>query len=174
MTTGHVFIATSLDGYIAREDGGLDWLESAEEDHCYGAFMADIDGIVMGRRTFETALGFDPWPYDRPLVVLGTTLHREAIPARVGERVVVARSVAEALDHAQAAGWRRAYVDGGATIRAFLAAGAIADMVLTRVPVLLGRGLPLFGPEMADVPLIHVATRAFASGLVQSHYRVAR
>ena len=149
MTTGHVFIATSLDGFIARPDGGLDWLEQANaagEDHGYEAFVAGIDGLVMGRATFEVALGFTPWPYDKPIIVLSATLEETGIPARLRDQVSIARSVAEARADAARRGWRRAYVDGGATIRSFLRAGAIADMVITRIPVLLRSGLPLFGP----------------------------
>ncbi len=175
MTTGHVFIATSLDGFIARADGRLDWLEDANaagEDHGYDAFMATIDGIVMGRETFRVALGFDPWPYSKPLIVLSTRLGAGDLPGPLAEQVSIARSVSEALAESGRRGWRRAYVDGGATIRSFLRARAVQDMVVTRIPVLLGDGLPLFGPLPGDIALRHRATRSFPSGLVQSHYDV--
>ena len=175
MTTGHVFVATSLDGFIARADGGLDWLQGANaagEDHGYDAFMNSVDGIVMGRETFRVALGFDPWPYSKPLIVLSTGLGRGDLPASLADQVTIARSVSEALAESERRGWRRAYVDGGATIRAFLRAGAVQDMVITRIPVLLGDGLPLFGPLPGDIALRHRATRSFPSGLVQSHYDV--
>jgi dihydrofolate reductase len=176
MPTGHVFIAASLDGFIAREDGGLDWLEAANaagEDHGYDAFIATVDGIVMGRKTFEVSLGFEPWPYTRPLIVLSETLQPADMPPFLAGQIAIARSVPEALAEADRQGWRRAYVDGGATIRAFLAHGAVQDMVITRIPVLLGRGLPLFGALAADLPLRHIETRSFPSGLVQSCYAVA-
>lgn len=83
MTSGHVFIATSLDGFIARPDGRLDWLEHPDaeaEDHGYGAFVASVDGILMGRATFEVVLGFDPWPYDKPVIVLGARARVEDVP----------------------------------------------------------------------------------------------
>ena len=175
MPTGHVFIATSLDGFIARRDGRLDWLEaanSAGEDHGYQSFMDRIDGIVMGRATFEVASRFVPWPYDKPLLVLSRKLEPANIPSHLEDRITIVRSVYDALTEGQRRGWDRVYVDGGATIRAFLDAGAINDMVITRIPVLLGTGLPLFGPLSEDLPLRHIETRAFPSGLVQSRYEV--
>ena len=175
MTTGHVFIATSLDGFIARADGGLDWLEDAEaadEDHGFDAFAATMDGIVMGRATFEIVRRFDPWPCRLPVVVLSTRLGREAVPGHLVDQVSIVRSVAEALGEAARRGWNRVYVDGGATIRSFLKAGVIRDVVITRIPVLLGGGLPLFGGLDADVRLRHLETRSFPSGLVQSRYQV--
>lgn len=176
MPTGHVFIATSLDGFIARLDGGLDWLQvanSAGEDHGYETFMEKMDGIVMGRATFDIALSFDPWPYNSPLLVLSKKLDPADIPPHLAGHVTVVRSVSQALALAQHKGWQRIYVDGGATITAFLAANAISDMVITRIPVLLGNGLPLFGPLSTDISLRHVETRSFPSGLVQSSYKVS-
>ena len=175
MTTGHVFIATSLDGFIARPDGGLDWLQDANaagEDHGYDAFIASVDGIFMGRETFRVSLGFDPWPYSKPLIVLSTGFRKGDLPAHLADQVSIARSVPEALSESGRRGWRRAYVDGGATIRSFLRKGAVQDMVITRIPVLLGAGLPLFGPLPEDIALRHQGTRSFPSGLVQSRYEV--
>jgi dihydrofolate reductase len=175
MTTGHVFIATSLDGFIARVDGGLDWLQEANaagEDHGYAAFIETVDGIYMGRETLKVSLGFDPWPYDKPLIVLSTGLQPTDLPRHLVDQISIARSVAEAVAEGERRGWRRAYVDGGATIRSFLNEGLVQDMVITRIPVLLGDGLPLFGPLEADVNLRHLETRSFPSGLVQSRYTV--
>jgi dihydrofolate reductase len=177
MTTGHVFIATSLDGFIARPDGGLDWLQvanAAGEDHGYDAFIASVDGIFMGRETFRVALGFDPWPYALPLIVLSTRLEESDLPPTLARQVSIARSVSGALAESAQRGWRRAYVDGGATIRSFLREGAVQDMVITRIPVLLGEGLPLFGSLPGDIALGHQGTRSFPSGLVQSRYEVLR
>jgi dihydrofolate reductase len=175
MTTAHVFIATSLDGFIARPDGAIDWLDSANaagEDHGYDAFIATMDGIVMGRKTFQVALGFDPWPYTLPLIVLSSTLQASDVPSRLAGQVRIAKSVKDAMAHSAQQAWARAYVDGGATIRTFMAEGLVKDMVITRIPVLLGQGLPLFGPLRADVPVQHIATQTFPSGLVQSRYAV--
>jgi dihydrofolate reductase len=170
-----VFIATSIDGFIARADGGLDWLQDANaagEDHGYDAFIASIDGIFMGRETFKVSLGFDPWPYDKPLILLSNRLQRGDLPGHLADQVSIARSVSEARAESECRGWRRAYVDGGATIRSFLREGAVQDMVITRIPVLLGEGLPLFGPLQSDIVLQHQETRSFPSGLVQSRYGV--
>lgn len=177
MTTGHVFIATSIDGFIARADGGLDWLQDANaagEDHGYDVFMASIDGIFMGRETFKVSLGFDPWPYDKPLIILSTRLEQRDLPDHLVDQVSIARSVPEARAESERRGWCRAYVDGGATIRSFLREGAVQDMIITRIPVLLGNGLPLFGPLQSDVALLHQETRSFPSGLVQSRYSVVQ
>lgn len=175
MITGHVFIATSLDGFIARADGGIDWLDGANaagEDHGYDRFIAGMDGIVMGHATFRLAAGFDPWPYDLPVLVLSRTCEPDSLPHALAGKVSIVRSVSAALDIAAQRGWQRLYIDGGQTIRAFLDAGIVRDMILTRVPVLLGTGLPLFGDVAADIPLRHLGTRSFPSGLVQSHYQL--
>lgn len=176
MVEGHVFIATSLDGFIARPDGGLDWLQGANaagEDHGYERFVSRMDGLVMGRATLDVSLAFDPWPYAKPIIVLSTRLSETDIPQARRDQISIARSVADARAQAASKGWSRAYVDGGATIRAFLREQAIREMTVTRIPVLLGKGLPLFGPIPRDVVLRHVETRSFPSGLVQSRYEVA-
>ncbi len=175
MISGHVFIATSLDGFIARPDGGLDWLEhpgAGAEDHGYGAFVAGIDGILMGRATFEVVARFDPWPYDRPLIALRGGVGPVGGPPAGGGGGRGAGPRPGARAEAARRGWRRVWIDGGATIRSCLEAGLVADMVITRIPVLIGQGVPLFGPQRADIRLRHEETRAFASGLVQSRYAV--
>jgi dihydrofolate reductase len=176
MLTGHVFIAMSFDGFIARPDGSIDWLLAADgagEDHGYHRFMAGVDGVAMGRGTFETVRDFDPWPYEKPVVVLSRTLSAADVPERLAGRVEVSTEGPRALfERLEQQGWRRAYVDGGAVIRSFLAEGLVADMILTRVPVLIGAGRPLFGALARDLPLVHEATQAFPSGLVQSRYRL--
>ncbi len=176
MTTGHVFIATSLDGFIARPDGTLDWLLSRDapgEDHGYDAFIASIDGLVMGRGTYEAVAGFDPWPYDKPVLVLSKTLAAAEVPAHLEGRIRFADlTPAAAMAQLHAEGMARVYVDGGQLVQSFLAARLVTDMVITTVPVLIGTGRPLFGPTAADIPLTHLKTVAFPSGLVQSHYRV--
>ena len=171
-----VFIATSLDGFIAREDGGIDWLDHLSlegEDQGYEAFMADVDLLVMGRATFETVLGFGQWPYGtRRMVVMSRTLASDAIPEALRATVSVhAGPVDEALLESFAAkGATHAYVDGGLLIQAFLQADLIDDMIITRLPVLLGAGRPLFGALAGDRWWRHEATTAFPSGLVQSRY----
>lgn len=177
MISGHVFIATSLDGFIARPDGTLDWLlsrDAADEDHGYTDFIAGMDGIIMGRGSFETVVGFDPWPYDKPVVVLSRSLAGAPMPPHLTGRVRFCDMAPKAaMDMLASEGLRRVYVDGGQIVQSFLADGLIADMVVTQVPVLIGQGRRLFGPMDRDIALTHVATRAFPSGLVQSRYRVS-
>jgi dihydrofolate reductase len=142
------------------------------EEHGYEAFIASVDALVIGRKTYETVLGFDSWPYgDKPVFVLSTrTLPPPPLGALVehlsGDPVdIVAQLTARGVQHA--------YVDGGITVQRFLRAGLIQRLIITRVPVLLGEGIPLFGPLESDVTLEHVETRQYASGLVQSEYMVA-
>lgn len=170
----HVFVATSLDGYIAAPDGGIDWLTSLPapegEDHGYAAFMAGIDAIVMGRATYETALGFGEWPYPVPVLVLSRRLtDADLRPDLAGRVRVEAGGPRAALARLAAEGARRVYVDGGQVVSACLRAGLVSRLTVTRVPVLLGAGLPLFG-DCGDHALRHVETRVWAHGFVQSVY----
>lgn len=174
-----VFIATSLDGYIARPDGSIDWLEAANklvppgEDCGFHAFMDSVDALVMGRNTFEKVLTFDAWPYgDKRVIVLAS--RPLAIPDRLPPSVSASSETPGALAARLAGeGVKRIYVDGGVTIQRFLAAGLIDDMTITVVPILLGAGRPLFGPCGKDIALEHLATKAYDFGFVQSSWRVA-
>jgi dihydrofolate reductase len=170
-----VFIATSLDGFIARPDGALDWLPAGGgEPHGYDEFIATVDAILIGRKTFETVLSFDAWPYGlKPVVVLSRTLSAVAVPeGAVCERME--GSPREIVDRLAARGMEHLYVDGGITVQGFLREGLIQRMTITRIPVLLGSGIPLFGPLTGDVRFEHVATRSFPSGMVQSEYVALR
>ena len=169
-----VFIATSLDGFIARPDGALDWLPAdGGEPHGYDEFIATVDAIVIGRKTFETVLTFETWPYGaKPVVVLSA--NPATLKAPSGAICdFMAGSPPEVMARLGGRGLTHAYVDGGITIQRFLAAGLIQRLIVTRIPVLLGAGIPLFGTLPHDVRLDHVATRAFPSGMVQSEYRIA-
>ncbi|WP_417812446.1 dihydrofolate reductase family protein [Thalassospira alkalitolerans] len=176
MITGHVFIATSLDGFIARSDGDIAWLlerDNPDEDHGYEVFISDIDIILMGRGTFEKMRDVRPWPYSRPVVVLSSTLMQSDVPGDLVKKVRLAnKAPEEAMRMLESEGHRKVYVDGGLLIQSFLRAGLIADMVITNVPVLLGEGRRLFGKVDADISLCHEETKSFPSGLVQSRYRV--
>lgn len=176
MITGHIFIATSLDGFIARRDGNIDWLLSRDdpgEDHGYQDFIKNIDGLVMGRGSFEAVAAFEPWPYDRPVVVLSKTLASSPVPNHLAGRVrFVDMAPRAAMEMLAMEGWQRVYVDGGRIVQSFLREGLVADMVVTQIPVLIGDGRRLFGPIDGDMPLTHVTTKTFPSGLVQSLYRI--
>jgi dihydrofolate reductase len=167
-----VFVGTSLDGFIARTNGAFDFLFPAgNEPHGYDEFMATVDALVMGRNTFETVLALDPWPYgDKPVFVLSNRPIASAPPAVVVEQM--AGAPAEIVSQLTARGIGHIYVDGGITVQQFLQAGLIQRIIITRVPVLIGAGIPLFGPLQRDILLEHVATRQYAGGLVQSEYLV--
>lgn len=170
---GSVFVGISLDGFIARSKGDLDWLpHESGEDLGYDAFMATVDALVMGRNTFDKVLSFGTWPYgEKPVVVLSD---RRLPPAPSGARVErLSGAPSDVARQLAARGIQHAYVDGGITIQRFLQAGLIQRLTITRVPVLIGTGIPLFGPTQRDVALKHLATRQFPSGLVQSEYEVA-
>lgn len=176
MTTGHVFIAISLDGFIARLNGDVNWLmerDDPSEDHGYGDFIADIDLIVMGRGTYEKVLELGPWPYDRPVLVMSAKLSETPVPdALVGKVNFTSAQPIELMAELASQDVRRVYVDGGKLVQAFLREGLISDLVITVAPVLLGQGRPLFGAMEADVDLELVSSRSFPSGLVQSTYKV--
>ncbi len=168
-----VFIATSLDGFIARADGSLDWLPQDEsEDYGYSDFMKSVDTIIMGRKTYEQIRTFTVWPYpDHSVLVLSH--HILDLPATLQASVqVLSATPAEIVRSLTAQGAKHLYVDGGQTIQAFLRAGLIQELIMTRIPVLIGHGIPLFGSIPQDIRLHHLQTRSFASGLVQSHYKV--
>lgn len=175
-----VFIATSLDGYIAREDGTIDWLLEANgtvpagEDCGFAEFMSGIDVLVMGRNTFEQVMTFDTWPYgETRLVVLSSSLHR--VPDGCPDTVSVANATPRGLIRDLAdAGCTHAYIDGGDTIRRFLADGLIDHITITVIPVLLGGGKPLFGAAEKDVWLELESSRSYDFGFVQNRYRVRR
>lgn len=169
---GSVFIATSLDGFIARTDGTIDWLpHDSTEDYGYDRFMASVDALVMGRLTYESVLGMGKWFYGKtPVYVLSSRPIAAAPDGAVVERL--AGEPHEVAAELARRGVREAYIDGGVTIQRFLRAGLIHRVIITRIPVLLGAGRPLFGDLSADVRLTHVRTESWPSGLVQTEYRV--
>jgi len=175
-----VFIATSLDGYIARPDGDIDWLEKAVkahdpgEDYGYTKFMSTVDCIVMGRNTFEKVLAFPEWPYvGKRVVVLSRTL--TAIPEQAAGKVELSAGPVEQLvAKLRSEGYDRIYIDGGKTVQSFLRAGLVTDMTLTRIPILIGSGLPLFGELPGDIHLDQIETKTYPSGFVQSRYEVRK
>ncbi len=168
-----VFIGTSVDGFIARTNGDLDFLPpGGGEPHGYSEFMDTVDALVIGRKTFETVLAFDTWPYGaKPVFVLSSRALARAPDGAVVEHM--SGKPAEILSQLEARGFGHVYIDGGVTIQGFFRAGLIQRLIITHVPVLIGEGIPLFGTLPHDVRLRHLATRHFPSGLVQSEYQVA-
>ncbi len=162
---GSVFVGTSLDGFIARPNGDLDFLPDDPEPHGFDEFLASVDALVWGRKTYDFVQGLNTWFHgDKPVFVLSSQELKEPPAGAVVERMSGnPADIVTALD----------YVDGGDVIQQFLRAGLIQRLIITRLPVLIGSGIPLFGDLDHDVSLTHVSTRHFPSGLVQSEYEVA-
>jgi dihydrofolate reductase len=167
-----VFVGTSVDGFIARPGGELDFLPAGGgEPHGYDEFMETVDALIIGRKTFETVLAFDTWPYGKkPVFVLSSSALASAPAGALAEHM--SGEPTEILSRLEARGIQHVYVDGGITIQRFLRAGLIQRLIITRVPVLIGNGIPLFGTLPHHVRMHHVATRSYPSGLVQSEYEV--
>jgi dihydrofolate reductase len=171
-----VFIATSVDGFIARENGGLDWLpgegDADVEDYGYRDFIDPVDAIVLGRITFEMALSFGAWPYGGKAVVVLSGRPVE-IPRNIAGTVnAMSAPPRDVVRRLAERGFKHLYIDGGKTIQGFLREGLIQQLIITRVPILLGTGIPLFSTLPRDVRLHHLRTRHFENGLVQSQYEV--
>ena len=166
-----VFVGASLDGFIARLDGTFDFLPENPEPHGFDEFFATVDAMLMGRKTYETALAFEGWPYgSKPVFVLST---RPLASAPAGALVEhVSGMPQEIMDTLAKRGIQHVYVDGGQTVQDFLRAGVIDRITITRVPVLIGSGISIFGALGHDIRLRHIMTRHFPSGLVQSEYAV--
>jgi len=170
-----VFIATSLDGYIADRDGGIDWLQlipnPGHQDMGFNKFMEQVDAIVMGRNTFELVCSFDiDWPYPVPVFVMSRTL--SSIPDDFSDKAeLIKGTLSEILESIHQKGYNRLYVDGGQTVQSFLQEDRIDEITITTIPVLLGGGVPLFSllPEALEFELVH--SEVWLSEIVQSHYR---
>jgi dihydrofolate reductase len=172
--TVSVFVGTSVDGFIARPNGDLDFLPAGGgEPHGYNEFMASVDALVIGRKTFETVLGFAAWPYGNKRVVVLSSGPVDLSAVRGGVVEQMGGTPAEIVSKLAASGAHHLYVDGGITIQGFLRAGLVQRLIITRVPVLIGDGIPLFGTLPRDLRLNHVATQHYPSGLVKSEYQVA-
>jgi dihydrofolate reductase len=169
-----VFVGTSVDGFIARANGDLDFLPAGGgEPHGYNDFMASVDALVIGRKTFETVRPFPVWPYGTKRVVVLSNRPVDLSSVRGAMVEQMAGTPAEIVGKLAATGAHHIYVDGGITIQGFLRAGLVQRLIITRVPVLIGSGIPLFGVLPRDVRLLHVATEHYPSGLVKSEYRIA-
>jgi dihydrofolate reductase len=171
-----VFVGTSLDGFIARLNGAFDFLSSGcgeadGDSNGYNAFFSTVDAVLMGRNTYDVVLPFPKWPYGTtPVFVLSS----RPIPPGPSGAVVehISGPPTAVLSQLAARAFQHLYVDGGVTIQQFLRAGLISRIVVTRVPVLIGTGVPLFGVLGADIPLEHISTRVLSGGAVQSEYVV--
>ena len=175
-----VFIATSLDGFIAREDGSLDWLDAANvsvpegEDCGYVSFMNSVDALVMGRNTYEKVSSFGQWPYENKSVIVLSSRDLD-IPENLKPTVEHSFESPDILcDRLSEKGFNRLYIDGGITIQRFLNYGLINDLTITVIPVIIGTGKSLFGKLENDIKLKHTSTKAYDFGFVQSTYQVVK
>lgn len=172
--SNYIYIAVSLDGYIARKDGSIDWLTEIENpdggDFGFSDFMQSIDAIVMGRNTFESVLGFNQWIYTKPVYVLSSTL--KSIPQELsGKAYLIDGDPNSVVKELKSLNLENLYIDGGVTVQNFLRENLIDDMIITRIPILLGEGLPLFGSLKDSIKFQHISTILYNNSLVKSHYK---
>lgn len=172
-----VFIATSLDGFIARQNGDIDWLMSAgdpddTEDYGYKAFSDSVDCMVMGRNSLEKVLSFSQWPYEGKRVIVLSSTMKQVPPQVAGKVELYSGPLQNLVNTLKAEACRRLYIDGGKTIQSFLREGLVTDLTITTIPILLGEGLPLFGTTGRDIKLKHINTEAYPNGFVISTYEV--
>ncbi|PCE65536.1 dihydrofolate reductase family protein [Salinivibrio sp. YCSC6] len=172
-----VYIAASLDGYIARSDGSIDWLDIAGPDEAeksmadFVKLLESVDCLVMGRKTFNAVKRFNPWPYgELPIVVLSDTLTE--VPQIEGANIrVCSAQPAELLRDLESKGFARIYVDGGVTIHGFLREGLVDRITVATVPVVLGSGKRLFPEKGPEFRLKLESSAVLESGIVKSTYR---
>ena len=169
-----VFIATSLDGYIADKNGGIDWLHAIpnpdQNSMGYVEHFDRIDAMVMGRNTLDMVLSFGiDWPYSKPVFVLSNTM--TSVPEGYEDKVFLVKGpLKEVLEQIHAKGFMNLYIDGGVTIQNFLKEDLIDEMIITTIPVLLGGGSPLFGNIESPLDFICVKTETFLDAIVQNHF----
>ena len=171
-----VYIGTSLDGFIAKTDGNIDWLTQYANDdaiHAYGEFINGIDAIVIGRGTFEKILTFPSWPYMKKAFVLSTSLKQ--LPDTLRDKAsLLSMKPKKLLGYLSHMGFSSIYVDGGKVIQGFLKEDLIDNLIISKVPLLIGNGIPLFGFLGADLQFKHVKTEVQSNGLVRSYYKRER
>ena len=171
-----VYVGTSLDGFIARKDGNIDWLvkyQNKEVHDSYKEFISRIDAMVIGRGTYEKVLSFPEWPYEKKVFVLSTSLKQ--IPGTLNEKAtLVAMKPAELLNYLSDKGFSNIYIDGGKVIQSFLREDLVDELIITKVPELIGTGIPLFGYLDNDLRFEHIKTNIYSDGLVKSQYKRKR
>ncbi|WP_106795035.1 dihydrofolate reductase family protein [Aquimarina sp. Aq78] len=173
---GYVFMASSLDGFVARQDNSLDWLMKYgidENDNSFEKFTENMDVLVMGSGTYKTVLGFDQWPYKMPVYVMSRALTQENVPESLQNSVTInSLDPKELMQFLYREGLRRVYVDGGKLVQSFISNGLVSEITLTQIPILLGKGKRLFGEIESDMDLELIHSKQMKFGFVQNHYRV--
>jgi len=168
-----VYIATSLDGYIATTDGGIDWLldipNPENSDYGFSEFMNGIDAVVMGRNSYQKVLTFGSWPYEKPVIVLSNTL--KAITDELADKIeIIKGDIPALLKQITIRNFKNLYIDGGKVIQSFIENDLIDEMIITKIPILLGSGIPLFGRLDQHLKFTHQKTEVFNKSLVKSYY----
>ena len=173
-----VFVAQSIDGYIAKKDGDIQWLndlseKAAGEDQGFESIMELSDYLIMGRKSFEKVLSFDFWPYEgQKVIVLSKSL--KELPETIKETTeIYAGDIENLYERLKNEGCQALYIDGAQTIQSFLHKELVTDMTITTVPILLGEGISLFGWMSESKEVDHEYTKAFPSGMVQTKYRLS-
>ncbi|MGW9686903.1 dihydrofolate reductase family protein [Flagellimonas sp. 2504JD1-5] len=176
IANGYVFMASSLDGFVAREDNSLDWLMKYgvdENDNSFEEFTNQMDVLVMGSGTFKTVLGFNQWPYKMPTFVISGTLAQADVPKSLQNKVTIKNlNPIELMQFLYKEGFKKAYVDGGKLVQSFINKGLICEITLTQIPILIGKGKRLFGEIEKDIDLELINSKRMKFDFVQNHYRV--
>jgi dihydrofolate reductase len=168
-----VYIACSLDGYIADKNGGIEWLSEIpnpdKSDFGFSEFLERIDAIIMGRNTFETVLSFGEWPYTKKVFVLSNTI--QSVPDHLHDKAeIIAGDLKNILSDIYKKGFQDLYIDGGNVIQNFLKEDLIDELIITRIPILLGGGTPLFGELKKPQKYIHIKTEVINDCIIKSSY----
>ena len=173
-----VYIAASVDGFIAKSDGDIEWLHRPEYSGTsingltYDEFISTVDVLIMGRNTFEKVKTFDVWPYEGTLVTVLTNKKFEIPPALKGKIRIEAGQPKKILSKLQKEGSRHFYIDGGITIQRFLQEKLVNELTITRIPLILGNGIPLFNYLREEQPLKLIEVNKSENGFVQERYKV--
>ena len=171
-----VFIATSLDGYIAKPDGNIDWLmdkryELEGEGFGYQELYDACDLLVMGRNSFEKVAGFDEWPYPGKRVIV-LSRSSKSLSKLIDDVELFNGSIAELTEMLTMQNSNHIYIDGGQVVQSFLKEGVVTDMTITTIPILLGDGIKLFGALSQEKHLKLLSAKGYDNGFVKSVYEV--
>ena len=169
-----IYIAASIDGYIAREDDDLDWLNTVadvNEDYGFENFMSQIDTIILGRKTYKVAIKAyksSDWPYtNKKIIVLSKTLKTV-----IDEATLYSGDLVSLINLLYSEGTNHIWIDGGNTISQFLRLGMVDNMILSIIPILLGQGIRLFDLNQ-ETPCRLSSSQSYPSGLVQLRYALS-
>jgi len=165
------YMATSIDGYIAQKDGGLDWLErtpTPNEDFGFKEFMDSVDVLIMGRNTYDVVTEFDEWPYQGTRVIVLS----QSLKQTKDEAELFSGEIQSLVSKLHSEGVKHIYIDGGVTICNFLEVGMVDQLTITVIPIILGNGIRLFNPMDKEHNCSLISAQSYPSGLVQLRYKI--